>query len=81
MPGVSTNSARRPSMLPGPRVAFNPVKRPERVRNRAARLLRLLGVRGVMTDKEIAAAMIELDYLGGPREDPPAPVFSEPEAL
>jgi monofunctional biosynthetic peptidoglycan transglycosylase len=60
-------SAMLAAILPGPRVAFNPEKRPERVRERAARLLGLLGVRDVLTDEEIDAALIELEQLGGPR--------------
>ena len=55
------------AILPGPRVAFNPETRPDRVRQRAARLINLLGVRGILTETEIEFALIELEYLGGPR--------------
>ena len=65
-------SALLAAILPGPRVAFNPEKRPERVRQRAARLLGLLGVRDILTDEEIDAALIELEQLGGPRPEPEA---------
>ncbi|ALC14897.1 transglycosylase [Desulfuromonas soudanensis] len=53
------------AMLPGPRVAFNPETRPVRVRQRAARLLNLLGLRGILSESEIADALIELGQLGG----------------
>jgi monofunctional biosynthetic peptidoglycan transglycosylase len=52
-------------MLPGPRVAYNPETRPVRVRQRAARLLNLLGHRGVLSESEIADALVELESLGG----------------
>jgi monofunctional biosynthetic peptidoglycan transglycosylase len=71
-------SAMLASILPGPRVAFNPEKRPERVRQRAARLLGLLGVRNILDDDEIDAALNELEYLGGPRLEltpPEEPIF------
>ena len=55
------------AILPGPRVAFNPETRPDRVRQRAARLINLLGVRGILTEIEIVSALIELGHLGGPR--------------
>ena len=53
------------AMLPGPRVAYNPETRPVRVRQRAARLLNLLGLRGVLSESEIADALVELESLGG----------------
>lgn len=55
------------AILPGPRVAFNPETRPDRVRQRAARLINLLGVREILSENEIEFALIELEYLGGPR--------------
>lgn len=67
-------SAMLAAILPGPRVAFNPETRPERVRQRAARLLGLIGVRNVLTDEEIDAALLELESLGGPRPEP-EPLF------
>jgi len=60
-------SAMLASILPGPRVAFNPETRPDRVRQRAARLINLLGVRGILTETEIVSALIELGHLGGTR--------------
>jgi monofunctional biosynthetic peptidoglycan transglycosylase len=57
------------AILPGPRVAFNPETRPEKVRKRAARLLGLLGVRDVLNDEEIDAALTELDFLSGSQPD------------
>lgn len=53
------------AMLPGPRVAYNPETRPVRVRLRAARLLKLLGLRGILSESEIADALVELESLGG----------------
>lgn len=55
------------AMLPGPRVAYNPQTRPQRVRQRAAHLVRLLGLRGVLNDSEIAWALADIEQLGGPR--------------
>ena len=70
-------SAMLAAILPGPRVAFNPETRPERVRQRAARLLGLLGVRNLLSDEEIDVALVELESLGGPRLqlEPPQPLF------
>jgi monofunctional biosynthetic peptidoglycan transglycosylase len=53
------------AMLPGPRVAFNPATKPAKVRQRAARLLKLLGFRRILTEAEIADALVELGQLGG----------------
>jgi monofunctional biosynthetic peptidoglycan transglycosylase len=53
------------AMLPGPRVAFNPETRSVRVRQRASRLLNLLGIRGILSESEIADALVELESLGG----------------
>lgn len=55
------------AMLPGPRVAFNPETKPAKVRQRAARLLRLLGLRRILSESEIADALVQLGQLGGPR--------------
>ena len=67
------------AILPGPRVAFNPETRPARVRQRAARLLNLLGERKILSEGEIVAALIELGHLGGPRPtvDSLAPQFDD----
>lgn len=56
------------AMLPGPRIAYNPETRPEKVRKRAARLLKLLGLRGIMSETEIADALVQLGRLGGRRD-------------
>jgi len=55
------------AILPGPRVAFNPVTKPAKVRQRAARLIKLLGLRDILTETEVADALVELGQLGGPR--------------
>jgi hypothetical protein len=52
-------------MLPGPRVAYNPETKATKVRQRAARLLKLLGLRQIITEDEIADALSQLDQLGG----------------
>ena len=56
------------AMLPGPRVAFNPETRAAKVRQRAARLLKLLGLRRILSEAEIADALVQLGQLGGPRK-------------
>jgi monofunctional biosynthetic peptidoglycan transglycosylase len=48
------------AILPGPRVAYNPALRPERVKNRAVRILRLLKGRGVLSSDQYAAALTQL---------------------
>ncbi|MGK2906324.1 MAG: transglycosylase domain-containing protein [Desulfuromonadales bacterium] len=55
------------AMLPGPRIAFNPETKGAKVRQRAARLLRLLGLRRILSEIEIADALDQLEQLGGPR--------------
>jgi monofunctional biosynthetic peptidoglycan transglycosylase len=55
------------AILPGPRVAFNPETKPAKVRQRAARLIKLLGLRNILTEIEIADAEEELERLGGAR--------------
>ncbi len=55
------------AMLPGPRIAFNPETKGAKVRNRAARLLKLLGLRHILSEYEVADAMDQLEQLGGPR--------------
>lgn len=57
------------AILPGPRVAFNPDTKLARVRQRAARLINLLGLRNILSETEVADALVELAHLGGP---PPA---------
>jgi len=58
------------AILPGPRLAYNPRLKPDKVRQRAARLLKLLGLRGVLTDAEVAAGIEELEQLGAPPAEP-----------
>ncbi|MBE0574809.1 MAG: transglycosylase domain-containing protein [Desulfuromonadales bacterium] len=53
------------AMLPGPRVAYNPETKAVKVRQRAARLLKLLELRQIITEDEIADALAQLDQLGG----------------
>lgn len=53
------------AMLPGPRIAFNPETNAAKVRQRAARLLKLLGLRRILTEAEIADALVQLGQLGG----------------
>ncbi len=60
------------AILPGPRVAYNPVLQTAKVRQRAARLIKLLGLRHILSEKEIADALVQLGQLGGPRPKPPA---------
>jgi monofunctional biosynthetic peptidoglycan transglycosylase len=55
------------AMLPGPRIAFNPESKAVKVRQRAARLLKLLGLRHILSEAEIADALAQLAQLGGPR--------------
>lgn len=56
------------AMLPGPRIAFNPETKAAKVRQRAARLLKILGLRRILTETEIADALVQLGQLGGRRE-------------
>ena len=55
------------AMLPGPRVAFNPELRAAKVRQRAAQLLKILGLRHILSETEIADALVQMGQLGGPR--------------
>jgi monofunctional biosynthetic peptidoglycan transglycosylase len=45
------------AILPGPRVAYNPKLKAEKVRHRAVRILRLLAGRGILSDAEHATAL------------------------
>jgi len=65
------------AILPGPRVAYNPRTKPEKVRQRAARLLKLLGLRKILGEAEVVAALIELGEIGRVR---PAAKGSEPSS-
>ncbi len=55
------------AMLPGPRVAFNPETKAAKVRQRAARLIKILGLRRILNETEIADALVQLGQLGGRR--------------
>jgi len=48
----AAESAFLAAILPGPRVAFNPQKHPERVRKRAASLLNFMSLRKILTEDE-----------------------------
>jgi monofunctional glycosyltransferase len=54
------------AILPGPRQAYNPQLHPVKVRQRAARLIKLLGLRHILTETEVADARDELEQLGVP---------------
>ena len=60
------------AILPGPRVAFNPALKLDKVRKRAARLITLLGLRHILTEAEVADSLDELEYIGGERMSEPA---------
>jgi monofunctional biosynthetic peptidoglycan transglycosylase len=66
------------AILPGPRVAFNPQLKPEKVRRRAARILNLLQRRSILDEEQYARALAQLPVLLGlaPPVEPPLP---EPE--
>jgi monofunctional biosynthetic peptidoglycan transglycosylase len=57
------------AILPGPRIAFNPETRIAKVRQRAARLLKLLGLRNILSEAEVNNALTQLGQLDG-REMP-----------
>jgi monofunctional biosynthetic peptidoglycan transglycosylase len=59
------------AILPGPRVAFNPEIRAAKVRQRAAQLLKILALRHILSETEIADALVQLGQLGGPRSTGP----------
>jgi len=67
------------AILPGPRVAFNPQQKPEKVRRRAARLLELLQGRGVLDETQYAEALRQLPVLLGLA--PPTPPAAEYETI
>jgi monofunctional biosynthetic peptidoglycan transglycosylase len=60
------------AILPGPRIAFNPETKVAKVRQRAARLLKLLGLRNILSEAEIIDALIQLGQLGGRQEPEPS---------
>jgi monofunctional biosynthetic peptidoglycan transglycosylase len=63
------------AILPGPRVAFNPQLKPEKVRRRAARILNLLQRRSILDEEQYARALAQLPVLLGlaPPATPPLP--------
>jgi monofunctional biosynthetic peptidoglycan transglycosylase len=79
-PGALTpaESAFLAAILPGPRVAFNPQLKPEKVRRRAARILNLLKGRGILDEEQYARALAQLPVLLG-LAPPAAPPLPEPE--
>jgi monofunctional biosynthetic peptidoglycan transglycosylase len=66
------------AILPGPRVAFNPQLKPEKVRRRAARILNLLKGRGILDEGQYAHALAQLPVLLG-LASPAAPPLPEAE--
>jgi len=64
------------AILPGPRVAFNPQQKPEKVRRRATRLLELLQRRGVLDEAQYAEALLQLPFLLG-LAPPPLPAAKD----
>jgi len=51
--------------LPGPRVAFNPQNRLIKVRQRAARLIKLLGLRNILDETGVNDALVQIGQLEG----------------
>lgn len=66
------------AVLPGPRVAFNPERKPEKVRQRATRILKLLKGRGIIDEAQYAQGLEQLPVLLG-LAPPPLPL-TEPAA-
>lgn len=61
------------AVLPGPRVAFNPERKPEKVRQRAARILALLKGRGIIDEEQYSRELERLPVLLG-LAPPPLPL-------
>ena len=82
-PGELTpaESAILAAILPGPRVAYNPELKPEKVRRRAAHLLRLLQRRGVLGPAQYDQALAQLPILLGlaPADLAPLPEAADAE--
>lgn len=51
--------------LPGPRIAFNPQNKLDKVRRRAARLIKLLGLRNILDETGINDALVQIGQIGG----------------
>lgn len=69
------------AVLPGPRVAFNPERKPEKVRQRAARILKLLNGRGIISDAQHAHELERLPVLLGLAPTPETLPEAEAEEL
>ena len=54
------------AILPGPRVAFNPERRPQRVRDRAATLLNFMHLRRVIEEGDYQEQLVLLETLNDP---------------
>ena len=50
--------------LPGPRVAFNPQHKLAKVRQRAARLIKLLGLRNILDETGVNDALVQIGQIG-----------------
>ncbi|PLY12552.1 MAG: transglycosylase [Desulfuromonas sp.] len=61
----SAESAFLAAILPGPRIAFNPRKRPERVAERAKKLLYFMQLRRVLEGPQYELATREVDIITG----------------
>ncbi|BCR03723.1 hypothetical protein DESUT3_07920 [Desulfuromonas versatilis] len=72
------------AMLPGPRVAYNPYRNLGRVEKRAEHILKLLKIRGVLSEAEYRLALADKPDIPGlqrrPRQAPAAPPAEEPQA-
>ena len=64
------------AILPGPRLAYNPALKPVKVRLRAARILRLLAGRGVLTENDYGAALADLEGRKAPLPARELPLWS-----
>ena len=55
--------------LPGPRVAFNPQNKLAKVRQRAARLIKLLSLRKILDETGLNDALVQLGQIEGRQDD------------
>ena len=65
------------AILPGPRLAFNPERHPQRVERRAARILGLLKRKGVIDEAGLQAALAQLTGTGEKVAGPTMPAPQE----
>jgi len=79
----AAESAFLAAILPGPRVAFNPRKRPERVAERAKTLVHYMQLRRVLEEPQTEAARLEIDIIAGiaPEPLPPSEAIPFPSHL